>query len=248
MTTTELKTTTTTVLNTLCSDPEKLQQTILHFMGKVDKNGPIPDRCPELGPCWLWKGGTDGKLDPYGKYNMGGTILRSHRVAYVLFCESIPEGAHIDHLCGNRLCINPTHLETVTTRENNRRARAYAAKNSPKRKRLPTDPVNREQRFYDAVSYEIDGLTRSKIQEKTGQQDKTVGLNRKAVKSHPYIGPLVEETIKQNEQAALDDAAYALRLDAWKTDPAPQLERRAEYLSQKAHHYSPSKEQHEHDQ
>lgn len=74
----------------------------------------------ETGPetkCWPWLGpvGEDG----YGRVYVGGGRSRGvHRVAYELKIGPIPEGLVIDHLCRNRACCNPAHLEPVTNREN----------------------------------------------------------------------------------------------------------------------------------
>jgi hypothetical protein len=70
--------------------------------------------------CWLWQGATaNGYGRAYsrvrdGKYFVDG----AHRIAYELTNGPIPDGLQIDHLCRNRLCVNPTHLEVVTQREN----------------------------------------------------------------------------------------------------------------------------------
>ena len=71
--------------------------------------------------CWLWMGATNSK--GYGCWAVDGVSQLAHRVAYELMVRQIPEGLTIDHLCRNKLCVNPAHLEAVTLRENI--ARAY---------------------------------------------------------------------------------------------------------------------------
>lgn len=55
----------------------------------------------------------------------GERVLRyAHRVVYELMVAPIPDGLQLDHLCRNRMCVNPQHLEPVSPKENTRRARA----------------------------------------------------------------------------------------------------------------------------
>lgn len=75
----------------------------------VDENG-----------CWVWQKAMSA--DGYGRYSEPGKKLRSsHRVYYEQSKGPIPDGMHIDHLCRNTKCVNPSHLEAVTPAVNTRR-------------------------------------------------------------------------------------------------------------------------------
>lgn len=76
--------------------------------------------------CWTWLSNHDGK--GYGRFKGQA----AHRVAYELLVGPIPYGLHIDHLCRNPACVNPTHMEPVTLAENTRRGLNVSARNAIK--------------------------------------------------------------------------------------------------------------------
>jgi hypothetical protein len=70
--------------------------------------------------CWTWTGAKTST--GYGSFGYQGRTWSTHRLAYELLVGPIPDGLTIDHLCRNKPCCNPSHLEPVTIRENQRRA------------------------------------------------------------------------------------------------------------------------------
>lgn len=87
------------------------------FWGKVSP-------CPMSG-CWIWTGCSNGK--GYGHYfvrraqDSGARMKLAHRISFETLVGSVPAGLDLDHLCRNRSCCNPLHLEAVTRQENARR-------------------------------------------------------------------------------------------------------------------------------
>lgn len=101
----------------------------------------LTDKTPE---CWNWKGAT---LRGYGRFRYFGHYIQAHRAAWLLLVGPIPESLELDHLCRNRSCVNPSHLEPVTGRENKLRGDTVNARNAHKSECLRGHPLSGENLY-----------------------------------------------------------------------------------------------------
>lgn len=105
------------------------------------------DKVEKTDSCWNWT--AQIALDGYGKIrNRDGSTL-AHRVAYELIVGPIPEGLEIDHLCRNRRCVNPEHMEPVTKYENFRRGYSPASENGRKTHCVHGHPLVEGNIYYE---------------------------------------------------------------------------------------------------
>jgi len=78
------------------------------------------NRVTKTDSCWLWTGRIDES--GYGRTYVSGAIYMAHRIAYQLTHGSVPTTLTLDHVksrgCTHRNCVNPSHLEPITLREN----------------------------------------------------------------------------------------------------------------------------------
>lgn len=98
--------------------PVITQQLLNRFWANVDKNGPIPTRHPELGPCWLWTG--ECRPNGYGvlRFSLQGRrkTVATHRLSYQIACG--PPSQQVLHHCDNPPCCRPTHLFDGSQKDN----------------------------------------------------------------------------------------------------------------------------------
>lgn len=89
------------------------------FWAKVNKDGPIPQHAPEIGPCWVWTGDI---RNGYGSFQVSGPTPRkrhyAHRLAYAWEYGEVPEGTFVMHRCDNPPCVRASHLRTGSEADN----------------------------------------------------------------------------------------------------------------------------------
>lgn len=90
--------------------------------------------------CWVWLGCKSNI--GYGKVLIEGENTLAHRFFYLTLKGPIPEGLCLDHLCRNRACVNPDHLEPVTPGENTLRGVGPSALNRKKTHCLKGHPFD----------------------------------------------------------------------------------------------------------
>lgn len=99
--------------------------------------------------CWPWIGHLE---DGYGRLRVGpdGERMPAHRFAWELDNGPVPDGLVMDHLCRNRACCNPSHLEPVTNRKNLMRGNTRAARNAAKTHCKRGHEFNDENTYIDS--------------------------------------------------------------------------------------------------
>jgi len=139
--------------------------------------------------CWLWTGATRGG---YGRLKLTDHgMMQAHRASYEFHKGKIPEGMCLDHLCRNRSCINPDHLEPVTIQENIRRGEAGQGLRSEAHKKAISQGGKR--RFADPVNRAAQNV----ILDEARKSPKRVEALRKTLQSEGYRKAQSERATQQ---------------------------------------------------
>lgn len=146
------------------------------FAAKVDLNGPVPECAPELGQCHLWTAGLMGK--GYGCIwdDVRGRMVGAHIVAYEMAeGHAVPDGYELDHLCRVRRCVRPSHLETVTHRENVVRGVRPRMTREQRGERNPAAKLRAPQVAEIRQMYASGDVTQTALGRKFGVTTRTIG-------------------------------------------------------------------------
>jgi hypothetical protein len=156
----------------------------------------------ERSGCWVWVGAIT-KSTGYGKVKLNGRPKDAHRASYEMHIGPVPAGLEIDHLCRNRPCVNPAHMEPVTRGENTRRGDHYQRRKTHCPQGHPYTGQNIAYRMRDG------GLTRQcrtcrlQYDRRRDRSHEAWALRRKAARRAAHNMVLREEPEPEREEAAV---------------------------------------------
>lgn len=100
--------------------------------------------------CWQWLGSINGS--GYAVVKLRGVQHNAHRLIYEIFMGHVPKELHVDHLCRNRGCVNPEHMDPVYPRVNIMRGEGPAAYNARKTHCKRGHPLSGENLVVDRIT------------------------------------------------------------------------------------------------
>ena len=117
-------------------------RTATEFLRKHSHSYQVVDRGFST-PCWIWL--QCKNQHGYGRKRFGKKLQYAHRAFFEALCTAVPDGMEPDHLCRQRDCVNPAHIELVTKTENRRRAKPLYGKAAQIRKQYATGAYSQQE-------------------------------------------------------------------------------------------------------
>lgn len=178
----------------------------LRFWAKVEKTD----------TCWLWTGTTH---HGYGAIKVGNTMRKAHRIALDFASRPVSEGYEVDHLCRNRSCVRPDHLDIVTRQENNRRRRrATCGRGHP----LTGDNVYVRMPRGERVCRACQRILNAAYRRRKGLSEAVYQTDAGCVHGHPWTP---ENTRLEGTRRVCRACARERMRDAYRSNPEPFKER-----------------------
>lgn len=158
------------------------EQQLTSFWNSINKNGSMPEHCPELGQCWEWTGGCIP--DGYGKKLWNGRIELTHRISWIIAYASIPNNLLVLHKCDNPLCARPDHLFLGTNHDNSVDREQKGRGNHPKGEGHKNAKLTYKQANEIRERFAQGGVTKRKLSYDYGVSDVVIG---RIVKNKGYL-------------------------------------------------------------
>lgn len=159
--------------------------------------------------CWEWQ----RCIHPsgYGRIGIDYKVFYVHRISYELFVGKIPKGLDLDHLCRNRRCCNPEHLEPVTRSVNLRRGAGpkIIALLALKKTHCPKEhPYNKENTMRDSAGYRACRICRKLAREKCYKKHEKLYRATARIKANAYYWANREKIRAKLKERRKTDAEF----------------------------------------
>lgn len=190
-------------------------------------------------PCWLWHA---HDLTQYSLIRWNRAVYSVHRLMYYLFVEPIEHPLHTDHLCRIPTCINPSHLEAVSAKENTLRGVGPSAKNVLKSHCPQGHPYSGNNVRHNLTLKRVVRVCRTCARDKATQNRREQGVIPKhdrseiCPKGHPLVGDNLyirpNSTYRDCRQCRYDTAKARRRKQGVREFPTTHCYRGHEYTSE----------------
>lgn len=150
-------------------------------------------RIQYVGECWVWTG---GKSHGYGHIMCEHRVWKVHRLTYTMLVGPVPDDLELDHLCRNRACCNPDHLEPVTGRVNTLRGDTITGRNARATHCKRGHPFDRTNTFFKMRGNSIRRVCRACARTRCAAHGRKVRIERRGPRDCDHCGKPIPNTVR----------------------------------------------------